>query len=121
MICSMLTMKAIQESTARILEAIKQIDSPCTAAADVWDVRITKDWSGDDAVYVSVTFRDDQIRAIWPFRREFEQAIKDIVQDEMGRELWLVYVDFHAHDVGLDPDPEYTKRRMREVRKHRFA
>ena len=116
-IVRMLTMKAEAESRARILDAVKLIDSPCTAAVDIWDVRFAKDQSGDDAIYVSVTFADDKIRAIWKFVDDFERAIEDRVESELGGEKRFIYVFVHAHDVALDPDPEATSRWARRNRK----
>src|SRR4051794_23084462 len=90
-------------------QAIRGIDHPAVAAVAKWDVRLDEDWSGDPAVYITVTFKDSEIRRIWPTRNELRASIEAAATRLLpGR---LVYVRLTAQSIAIDPDPPSPKRR----------
>jgi hypothetical protein len=97
------------DSVTELEQEIRAIDQPIVTAVANWDVRLDEDWSGDPAVYVMVTFKDSEIRAVWharnALRAEIERRAARLFPDRIS------YVRFSAESIAMDPDPSPSRSR----------
>lgn len=84
-------------------------DLPFPAAIAGWDVKVGRDATGDEAVWVWVVLRDEFVDQIWPLqtRDEVRDRVREIVRNAAAPTEVQVYVRFrseseHKGVVGQD-------------------
>ena len=94
-------------STVDFEAQLKAIDYPKMDAIDRWEVRLDEDWSGDPAVFVTITYKDAEIRDAWPTRNKLVDAVRSLAEAAFP-DRWS-YVDLTA-DSDIDPDPDPPRK-----------
>lgn len=63
-----------------------------------WDVRVGRDSTGDDAVWVWIVLRDELVEEMWPFqtRDELRRRVREIVRNAAEPKEVQVYVRFRS-------------------------
>ena len=71
---------------------------PFPAAIAGWDVKVGRDATGDDAVWVWVVLHDDLVDQVWPLqtRDELRDRVREIVRNAAVPTEVQVYVRFRS-------------------------
>ena len=88
----------IANSTIREQLFQHRAEFPFPAAIAGWDVKVGRDSTGDDAVWVWVVLHDDLVEQVWPLqtRDELRDRVREIVRSAAAPTEIQVYVRFRS-------------------------
>ncbi|MFH1469628.1 MAG: hypothetical protein ABIO70_34905 [Pseudomonadota bacterium] len=93
----------VGHTTIRDSLAEHRHEFPFPAAIAGWDVKVGRDSTGDDAVWVWVVLHDNLVDQVWPLdiRDELRERVREIVLGAAPTDV-QVYVRFRSQSEHLD-------------------
>jgi hypothetical protein len=78
--------------------SLHRLELPFPAAIAGWDVKVGRDATGDDAVWVWVVLHDELVDQVWPMktRDEVRDRVREIVRDAAAPTEVQIYVRFRS-------------------------